>query len=34
VRFGGVSFHPGAWVYADEDGMLVTARELPESAPG
>lgn len=28
VRFAGVSFHPGAWVYADEDGLLVTAHEL------
>lgn len=34
VRFGGVSFHPGAWVYADEDGMIVTARKLPEAGSG
>lgn len=29
VRFAGVSFHPGAWVYADEDGLLVTPHPLP-----
>ncbi len=28
VRFGGVSFHPGAWVYADEDGVVVAAGRL------
>jgi len=28
VRFGGVSFHPGDWLYADEDGVIVARREL------
>jgi regulator of ribonuclease activity A len=28
VRFADVSFAPGAWVYADEDGILVAARKL------
>jgi regulator of ribonuclease activity A len=34
VRFAGVSFHPGAWVYADEDGLLVAAHELPAAPAG
>jgi regulator of ribonuclease activity A len=34
VRFAGVSFHPGAWVYADEDGLLVAAARLDGDAPG
>lgn len=25
VRFAGVTFHPGAWLYADRDGLVVTA---------
>jgi len=31
VRFGGVTFHPGDHLYADEDGLIVsgTALELP-----
>lgn len=28
VRFGGVTFHPGDWLYADEDGIVVARREL------
>jgi len=28
VRFGGVNFEPGHWLYADLDGVLVSAREL------
>jgi len=28
VTFGGVTFHPGEWLYADEDGVLVSARPL------
>jgi regulator of ribonuclease activity A len=28
VEFGGVRFEPGQWVYCDEDGVLVSPREL------
>lgn len=28
VTFGGVTFNPGEWLYADEDGVLVSARSL------
>ena len=28
VAFGGVTFEPGAWVYADEDAVIVSARKL------
>ncbi|APR06055.1 ribonuclease E activity regulator RraA [Thauera chlorobenzoica] len=28
VSFGGVSFHPGHYVYADEDGVVVSASAL------
>ena len=28
VTFGGVTFTPGEWLYADEDGVLVSARPL------
>ena len=28
VSFGGVTFTPGAWLYADEDGILVSATPL------
>ena len=28
VSFGGVSFAPGHWLYSDEDGILVSSREL------
>ena len=28
VSFGGVSFAPGCWLYSDEDGILVSSREL------
>ncbi len=29
VRFAGVTFHPGAWLYADRDGIVVAERQLP-----
>ncbi len=29
VSFAGVVFHPGEWLYADRDGILVTAHALP-----
>jgi regulator of ribonuclease activity A len=29
VKFGGVTFNPGEFVYADHDGMIVSANELP-----
>jgi regulator of ribonuclease activity A len=28
VTFGGVTFHPGEWIYADEDGVLVADKPL------
>ena len=28
VSFGGVQFRPGDWVYSDEDGILLSDREL------
>jgi regulator of ribonuclease activity A len=28
VTFGGVTFHPGAWLYADADGVLVAEHPL------
>lgn len=28
VRFGGVTFRPGEYVYADEDGVVVASRQL------
>ena len=28
VTFGGVSFNPGEYLYADEDGVLVSSQEL------
>lgn len=28
VTFGGVEFRPGAWLYSDEDGIIVAARRL------
>ncbi len=28
VTFGGVTFHPGEWLYADEDGVLVADKPL------
>jgi regulator of ribonuclease activity A len=28
VRFGGISFRPGDWLYADEDGIVVARRQL------
>lgn len=34
VRFAGVSFHPGAWVYVDEDGVLVTPAPLEMPGAG
>jgi regulator of ribonuclease activity A len=32
VRFAGVTFHPGDFLYADEDGLIVNGTEL--SLPG
>lgn len=29
VRFAGVRFESGAWLYADEDGIIVSADKLP-----
>jgi regulator of ribonuclease activity A len=29
VTLGGVTFHPGEWIYSDEDGLLVAAEALP-----
>jgi regulator of ribonuclease activity A len=34
VRFGGVVFRPGAWLYADEDGVLVADGELAPDDDG
>jgi regulator of ribonuclease activity A len=28
VTFGGVTFHPGEWLYSDQDGLIVAAEEL------
>jgi regulator of ribonuclease activity A len=28
VRFAGVDFHPGHWLYADANGVIVSARKL------
>ena len=28
VRFGGATFHPDDWLYADEDGIVVARRQL------
>lgn len=28
VTFGGVTFRPGEWLYADQDGVLVSAKPL------
>lgn len=33
LRFAGVTFEPGAWVYADEDGLLVAPRKLEPKPP-
>jgi regulator of ribonuclease activity A len=30
VRFAGVTFHPGAWLYADGDGIVVSERPIHE----
>jgi len=32
VRFAGVTFHPGDWVYVDEDGVLVSSERLDVTA--
>jgi regulator of ribonuclease activity A len=31
LRFAGVSFRPGAYLYADEDGLIVAERDLLKS---
>jgi regulator of ribonuclease activity A len=28
VSFAGLDFHPGAWLYADEDGLIVSTERL------
>ena len=28
VTFGGVTFNPGEWLYADEDGVIVSTTAL------
>jgi regulator of ribonuclease activity A len=28
VSFGGITFRPGAWLYADEDGVLLSPTAL------
>lgn len=28
VTFAGITFHPGEWLYADEDGLLVSTQAL------
>ena len=33
VTFGGVTFRAGEWLYSDEDGILVSERELPLPEP-
>jgi regulator of ribonuclease activity A len=33
VTFGGVSFLPGEWLYADEDGVIVSSSPLHETSP-
>jgi regulator of ribonuclease activity A len=30
VSFGGITFAPGAWVYADRDAVIVSPRRLPD----
>ena len=32
VHFAGLTFRPGSYVYADEDGLVLAARELGPSA--
>lgn len=34
VTFAGVTFRPGAWLYADEDGMVIAESECPEPPRG
>jgi regulator of ribonuclease activity A len=33
VSFGGVSFVPGEWLYADEDGVVVSSSPLHDTSP-
>jgi regulator of ribonuclease activity A len=33
VSFGGVSFVPGEWLYADEDGVIVSSSPLHDTSP-
>eukprot|EP00591_Stephanopyxis_turris_P017701 CAMPEP_0195538432 /NCGR_PEP_ID=MMETSP0794_2-20130614/49523_1 /TAXON_ID=515487 /ORGANISM="Stephanopyxis turris, Strain CCMP 815" /LENGTH=186 /DNA_ID=CAMNT_0040672411 /DNA_START=564 /DNA_END=1124 /DNA_ORIENTATION=+ len=32
LTFGGVSFTPGCWIYADKDGIIVSDRQLSTGA--
>ncbi len=29
LRFGGATFAPGAWLYSDDDGIIIATAELP-----
>ena len=29
IRFGGITFTPGHWLYSDEDGIILSSRRLP-----
>ena len=31
VHFAGITFHPGAYLYADEDGIVVTEKPVPRT---
>jgi regulator of ribonuclease activity A len=28
VKFSGVTIHPGDWIYADEDGVIISKQSL------
>ena len=30
VSFAGIEFRPGEWLYADEDGLIVSAEQLAQ----
>lgn len=34
LHFAGVRFTPGAWLYADEDGLIVSERPAHDAEPG
>ncbi|MGQ0587562.1 MAG: ribonuclease E activity regulator RraA, partial [Gammaproteobacteria bacterium] len=33
VTFAGVTFRPGAWLYADTDGVIVSEKAIHDAAP-